>query len=112
MNFTIFGRPFIALNGVPQFSFSEAVSLQIPCRNQDEIDRYWDILTADGGQESRCGWLKDKFGFSWQVISAEMNLYLGGRDAEGAKCATQAMLGMTKINLVALREAYFGSFGS
>ncbi len=60
VNFKIFGRPFIALNGGPQFNFSEAVSLQIPCNNQDEIDRYWHLLTADGGQESQCGWLKDK----------------------------------------------------
>ena len=108
VNFKIFGRPFIALNGGPQFNFSEAVSLQIPCRNQDEIDRYWNLLTADGGQESQCGWLKDKFGFSWQVISPEMNQYLGGSDSEGAKRATQAMLGMKKINLLEMREAYFG----
>ena len=96
------------MNGGPQFTFSEAVSLQIPCSNQDEIDRYWDLLTADGGQESQCGWLKDKFGFSWQVISPEMNQYLGGSDHEGAQRATQAMLGMKKINLTEMREAYFG----
>ena len=112
VNFKIFGRPFIALNGGPQFNFSEAVSLQIPCNNQDEIDRYWHLLTADGGQESQCGWLKDKFGFSWQVISPEMNQYLGGSDSEGAKRATQAMLGMKKINLAEMREAYFGRIKS
>jgi len=112
VNFKIFGRPFIALNGGPQFNFSESVSLQIPCNNQDEIDRYWNLLTADGGQESQCGWLKDKFGFSWQVISPEMNQYLGGSDSEGAKRATQAMLGMKKINLAEMREAYFGKVES
>ena len=109
VNFKLFGRPFIGLNGGPQFTFSEAVSLQIPCSNQDEIDRYWDLLTADGGQESQCGWLKDRFGLSWQVISPEMNQYLGGSDHEGAQRATQAMLAMTKINLAEMRKAYLGN---
>lgn len=108
VNFKIFGRPFIGLNGGPQFQFSEAFSLQIPCRDQAEIDRYWELLTADGGQESQCGWLKDKFGFSWQVTSPEMNDYLGGSDQEGAQRATQAMLGMKKINLAEMKDAYYG----
>lgn len=108
VNFKIFGRPFIGLNGGPQFTFSEAVSLQIPCKNQEEIDKYWALLTADGGQESQCGWLKDKFGFSWQIVSAEMNQYLGGSDLEGAKRATQAMLGMKKIDLAVMKKAYLG----
>lgn len=108
VNFKIFGRPFIGLNGGPQFQFSEAFSLQIPCRDQAEIDRYWELLTADGGQESQCGWLKDKFGFSWQVTSPEMNNYLGGSDQEGAQRATQAMLGMKKINLAEMKDAYYG----
>lgn len=108
VNFKIFGRPFIALNGGPQFSFSEAVSLQIPCRDQIEIDKYWELLTADGGEESQCGWLKDKFGFSWQVSSPEMNEYLGGSDKAGAQRATQAMLRMKKINLEEMKNAYFG----
>lgn len=109
VNFKIFGRPFIGLNGGPQFTFSEAVSLQIPCKNQEEIDKYWTLLTADGGVESQCGWLKDKFGFSWQVISSEMNNYLGGSDAEGAKRATEAMLKMKKINLAEMKRAYEGN---
>jgi predicted 3-demethylubiquinone-9 3-methyltransferase (glyoxalase superfamily) len=109
VNFKIFGRPFIGLNGGPQFPFSEAFSLQIPCSNQAEIDRYWALLTADGGQESQCGWLKDKFGFSWQVTSPEMNLYLGGSDPEGAQRATQAMLGMKKIILAQMKDAYLAS---
>jgi predicted 3-demethylubiquinone-9 3-methyltransferase (glyoxalase superfamily) len=108
VNFKIFGRPFIGLNGGPQFQFSEAFSLQIPCRDQAEIDRYWELLTADGGQESQCGWLKDKFGFSWQVTSPEMNDYLGGSDHEGAQRATHAMLGMKKINLAEMKDAYYG----
>ena len=109
VNFTIFGRPFIGLNGGPQFKFSEAVSLQIPCKNQSEIDKYWDLLTADGGEESQCGWLKDKFGFSWQVISPEMNKYLGGSDPAGAERATKAMMGMKKIDLEAMKKAYYSA---
>lgn len=108
VNFTIFGRPFIALNGGPQFPHSEAISFQIPCADQNEIDRFWNILTADGGQESQCGWLKDKFGVSWQVISSEMGSYLGGPDEEGRQRATKAMLEMKKIDLDALKQAYEG----
>ena len=107
VNFKIFGQNFIALNGGPQFPHSEAISFQIPCKDQEEIDKYWEILTRDGGQESQCGWLKDKFGVSWQVISPEMMNYLGGSDSEGAKRATEAMLGMKKINLSKLKRAYF-----
>jgi predicted 3-demethylubiquinone-9 3-methyltransferase (glyoxalase superfamily) len=108
VNFTIFGRPFIGLNGGPQFPHSEAISFQIPCSDQAEIDRFWEILTADGGEESQCGWLKDKFGISWQVISPEMGKYLGGSDPAGAQRATQAMLEMRKIDLAALEGAYYG----
>ena len=108
VNFKIFGRSFIGLNGGPQFPHSEAISFQIPCTNQEEIDKYWEQLLADGGQESQCGWLKDKFGVSWQVTSPEMGKYLGGVDAEGAQRATQAMLGMRKIDLAAMENAYLG----
>lgn len=108
VNFKIFGRPFIGLNGGPQFPHSEAVSFQIPCKDQAEIDKYWALLTADGGEESQCGWLKDKFGVSWQVTSPVMNEYLGGSDAAGAQRATQAMLEMRKIDLEAMRLAYIG----
>jgi predicted 3-demethylubiquinone-9 3-methyltransferase (glyoxalase superfamily) len=108
VNFRIFGRPFIGLNGGPQFPHSEAISFQIPCQDQIEIDKYWALLTADGGSESQCGWLKDKFGISWQVTSPEMMKYLGGSDAQGSQRATQAMLGMKKINLAELEKAYLG----
>ena len=94
VNFKIFGQNFIGLNGGPQFPHSEAISFQIPCKDQNEIDKYWQILTQDGGQESQCGWLKDKFGISWQVTSPEMMKYLGGSNTESAQRATQAMLGM------------------
>ena len=106
VNFKIFGQNFIALNGGPQFPHSEAISFQIPCKDQSEIDKYWELLTVDGGQESQCGWLKDKFGISWQVTSPEMMKYLGGPDAEGAQRATQAMLKMKKIDLLDMKKAY------
>ncbi len=108
VNFKIFGHNFIALNGGPQFPHSEAISFQIPCADQNEIDKYWQILTADGGQESQCGWLKDKFGISWQVTSPEMMKYLGGSDSEGSQRATKAMLGMKKIFLEEMKNAYEG----
>ena len=106
VDFTIFGQPFIGLNGGPQFPHSEAISFQIPCKDQAEVDHYWEILTADGGQESQCGWLKDKFGVSWQVTPSGMEKYLGGPDPAGAQAATQAMLEMKKIDLEAMRIAY------
>jgi predicted 3-demethylubiquinone-9 3-methyltransferase (glyoxalase superfamily) len=106
VDFTIFGQPFVGLNGGPQFPFSEAISFQIPCADQAEIDRYWDLLTADGGQDGRCGWVKDKFGVSWQVVSPQMGGYLGGPNPAGAQAATQAMLTMNKIVLDELRIAY------
>ena len=106
VNFKIFGRAFIGLNGGPHFPHSEAISFQIPCADQAEIDRYWEILTSDGGAESLCGWLKDKFGVSWQVISPQMGQYLGGTNPEGAKRATQALLGMKKIIIEDLKLAY------
>jgi len=109
VNFKIFGRPFIGLNGGPQFPHSEAISFQIPCTDQAEIDKYWDLLTSDGGEESQCGWLKDKFGISWQVTSPEMMKYLGGSDSQGAERATQAMLAMKKIDLAAMKRAYEGN---
>ncbi len=108
VNFRIFGRPFIALNGGPQFPHSEAVSFQIPCDDQDQIDFYWDALTTNGGEESQCGWLKDKFGVSWQVTSPQMMNFLAGPDPEGATRATQAMLAMTKIDLAQMESAYNG----
>jgi predicted 3-demethylubiquinone-9 3-methyltransferase (glyoxalase superfamily) len=108
VNFSLFGRPFIALNGGPMFKFTEAISFQIPCADQNEIDTYWNALTTDGGEEGRCGWLKDKFGVSWQVVSPEMGKYLGGSDPEGAQRATQAMLQMNKIELTLIEKAYNG----
>lgn len=109
VNFKIFGQSFIGLNGGPNFPHSQAISFQIPCANQAEIDKYWDLLIANGGSESQCGWLKDKFGISWQVVSPEMGQYLGGSDHEGAQRATKAMLEMRKINLAVMKAAYSGA---
>ena len=106
VNFKILGREFIGLNGGPQFPHTEAISFQIPCADQNEIDKYWNLLLADGGEESQCGWLKDKFGVSWQVTSPQMMQWLGGSDPEGAHRATEAMLGMRKIDLAAMQSAY------
>ena len=109
VNFKIFGQNFIGLNGGPQFPHSEAISFQIPCSDQSEIDKFWKLLIVDGGQEGQCGWLKDKFGISWQVTSPEMTNYLGGPDAEGSQRATKAMLEMKKIDLSVMQKAYLGS---
>ena len=109
IDFEIFGQRFMALNGGPLFTHSEAVSFVIPCTDQAEVDHYWDLLTADGGEESQCGWLKDKFGVSWQVIPSEMGRYLGGPDAEGRSRATRAMLSMRKLDLAGLKAAYDGT---
>jgi len=108
VNFRIFGQNFIGLNGGPQFPHSEAISFQIPCADQVEIDKYWNLLIADGGSEGQCGWLKDKFGISWQVTSPVMMQFLGGPDAVGAQRATQSMLAMKKIDLAGLESAYLG----
>lgn len=106
VNFQIFGRPFIGLNGGPQFPHSEAVSFQISCKDQSEIDHYWNLLTKDGGQESQCGWLKDKFGISWQVTSPRMMDFLAGPNAVGSARATKVMLDMQKIDLAVMEKAY------
>jgi predicted 3-demethylubiquinone-9 3-methyltransferase (glyoxalase superfamily) len=104
--FEINGQRFVALNGGPEYSFTEAVSFQIPCADQAEIDYYWDRLTADGGQPGPCGWLKDKFGVSWQVIPAALGSLLSDPDPAKAARATQAMLSMGKLDIAALERAH------
>jgi predicted 3-demethylubiquinone-9 3-methyltransferase (glyoxalase superfamily) len=108
VEFEIAGQKFTGLNGGPQFKFNEAISFQIACTDQDEVDYYWQRLTADGGEESQCAWLKDKFGVSWQVIPTALNRLIGGPDVEGAKRAVAAMLKMRKIDIQALQDAYDG----
>lgn len=108
VSFELNGQPFVALNGGPQFSFTEAVSFQIPCSDQAEVDHYWAALTADGGEESRCGWLRDRFGLSWQIIPVVLPDLIGGGDADGAQRAVQAMLQMRKLDIAVLEAAYRG----
>jgi predicted 3-demethylubiquinone-9 3-methyltransferase (glyoxalase superfamily) len=108
VEFTIRGTPFIGLNGGPEFTFSEAVSFSVDCEDQAEVDRYWDALVQGGGEHSVCGWLKDRYGVSWQVVPREMNEMLESTDRQGAARAMEAMLKMTKLDVEALREAFEG----
>jgi predicted 3-demethylubiquinone-9 3-methyltransferase (glyoxalase superfamily) len=104
VSFEINGQRFTALNGGPQFRFSEAISFQLPCDSQEEVDRYWDLLT-DGGEEGPCGWLKDRFGVSWQVFPKRLIELLGDPDPGVATRATRAMMAMHKIDLAAIETA-------
>lgn len=106
--FTINGQSFVGLNGGPQFTFTEAVSFQVFCADQAEVDYYWGALTADGGAESMCGWCKDKYGLSWQVIPDGLIEMLGGADPAGAGRASAAMMQMRKLDIDILRAAYAG----
>ncbi len=106
VQFTLSGSPFTGLNGGPQFPFTEAVSFQIDCADQVEADRYWDDLVSNGGVEGQCGWLKDRFGVSWQVIPRELVEILAGPDLDGAARAMTAMLQMRRLDVAALRAAY------
>ena len=108
VNFTLAGRSYIALNGGPDFKFTEAVSFSIDCDDQAEVDRYWDALLADGGEPSVCGWLRDRFGLSWQVIPRQLPEMLNSKDRDAARRAMQAMLKMVKIDVAELERAYSG----
>jgi predicted 3-demethylubiquinone-9 3-methyltransferase (glyoxalase superfamily) len=103
--FELAGRPFTALNGGPMYKFTEAVSLQVSARTQDEVDRYTERLTAGGGEVGPCGWVKDRFGLSWQVVPDALMELIGDPNPLRANAAVQAMLGMTKIDIQALRDA-------
>lgn len=105
--FELNGQSFVALNGGPQFSFTEAISFQIPCADQAEVDYYWSRL-AEGGHEVACGWVKDKYGLSWQVIPDALVSMLSDPDPAKARRATEAMLSMTKLDIAALEKAYAG----
>jgi predicted 3-demethylubiquinone-9 3-methyltransferase (glyoxalase superfamily) len=109
VSFELDGQPFTALNGGPVFQFNEAVSLQVNCESQEEIDYYWDKLSKGGDPKAQqCGWLKDKFGLSWQVIPARMAEYFEDAASPGAKRAMEAMLAMKKIDIAALERAKAG----
>ncbi len=105
VSFELDGRPFIALNGGPHFKFNEAISFSIECHTQAEIDEYWEKLSA-GGQEVQCGWLKDKYGLSWQVNPAILGRMLSDPDPEKSKRVMAAMLKMKKIDIAELEKAY------
>jgi predicted 3-demethylubiquinone-9 3-methyltransferase (glyoxalase superfamily) len=105
--FQLQGQEFIALNGGPHFKFTEAISFSVNCETQEEVDAYWEKLSA-GGEEGRCGWLKDKFGLSWQVNPIVLGQMLQDKDSEKANRVMQAMLKMDKIDIATLREAYEG----
>ena len=107
VTFQLEGLQFSALNGGPQFKFTEAISLFVDCKTQQEVDRLWEKLSA-GGQKSRCGWLKDKYGLSWQVIPSVLGKLLQDRNREKAGKVMQAMLQMDKIDIKRLKEAYRG----
>jgi predicted 3-demethylubiquinone-9 3-methyltransferase (glyoxalase superfamily) len=108
MTFTLHDEEFMALNGGPHFKFTEAVSFLVKCRDQAEVDKYWSALTADGGQESQCGWLKDKYGLSWQIAPTVLLDSVSDKDPQKAKRAMQAMMTMRKIDVAAIEKARAG----
>jgi predicted 3-demethylubiquinone-9 3-methyltransferase (glyoxalase superfamily) len=105
VSFELAGQPYLALNGGPEYKFTEAISLQVSAADQGEVDRYTDQLTGGGGEVGPCGWVKDRFGLSWQIVPDELPKLLGDQNPLRANAAMQAMLGMRKINIQALRDA-------
>jgi predicted 3-demethylubiquinone-9 3-methyltransferase (glyoxalase superfamily) len=108
VTFTLAGTRFVALNGGPHFKFTEAVSFYVKCKDQAEVDRFWDVLTADGGAESQCGWLKDKYGLSWQIAPDALLRLIGDEDPAKAQRAMQAMMKMRKIDIATIEKAAAG----
>jgi len=108
IEFEIEGQKFTALNGGPQFKFNESVSFVVYCQTQDEVDYFWQKLTADGGQESECGWLRDKFGLSWQVTPTVLIEMLHDKDPKKSERVMNAMMQMQKIDISKLKAAYAG----
>jgi len=102
------GQKFMLLNGGPDFKFTEAVSFTIDCADQEEVDYFWNRFVDNGGEESMCGWCKDRFGLSWQVVPRQLREVLEGADREGASRAMQAMMQMRKLNVAELQKAYAG----
>jgi len=109
VNFELEGQEFIGLNAGPQFKFNEAISFLVDCKTQEEVDGLWNKLVADGGEESMCGWLKDKYGLSWQIIPSTLGELMGDQDPEKAKRVMDAMLKMNKIIISDLQQAYDGA---
>ncbi|WP_055045449.1 VOC family protein [Devosia sp. A16] len=109
ITFRLRDQEFMALNGGPQFKFTEAVSFTVDCDGQEEVDYLWDTLVADGGEESQCAWLKDKYGLSWQIVPRQLTEALAGSDRAGAGRAMQAMFQMKKIIVADIEKAYAGN---
>ncbi|WEO99250.1 VOC family protein [Streptomyces sp. FXJ1.172] len=108
VEFTANGQKFVALNGGPQFTFNEAISFQVVCSDQEEIDHYWTRLTEHGGEAGPCGWLKDRYGVSWQIVYGRLPEMLHGPDQDGTARAFKAMMGMGKLDVAELEKAYAG----
>ena len=106
VSFYLDGQKFMALNGGPQFKFNESISFMIDCKTQEEVDHYWEKLTADGGEESQCGWLKDKFGVAWQVVPEQLGDLMSSGEAGKAEKVMNAMLKMKKLIIADLEAAY------
>ena len=104
--FALDGQDFIALNAGPQFKFNEAVSMYVNCEDQAEVDYFWNALTADGGEESMCGWLKDKYGLSWQIVPKRFMELMGDEDGKKVKAVVDAMMKMVKLDVAGLEAAY------
>jgi predicted 3-demethylubiquinone-9 3-methyltransferase (glyoxalase superfamily) len=107
--FTLSGLSYQALNGGPHDAFNDAISLSVSCKDQAEVDRLWDALTADGGKPVQCGWLKDKFGVSWQIVPEEVFTMMRDKDPKKSKRAMEAMMRMVKLDVAKLRTAYEGA---
>ena len=108
VQFTLAGQEYMALNGGTRFEYTPAISFKIDCTDQAEVDRLWDALSSNGGSTQQCGWVRDRYGVSWQIVPSVLPQLLGGSDRAGAQRAMQAMLGMTKLDIAALRRAYEG----
>lgn len=106
VEFMLEGQVFTGLNAGPEFRFTEAISFVVSCEDQEEVDYFWSRLTADGGEESQCGWLKDRFGLSWQIVPRRFNELAGDPDPAKANAVVTAMLGMTKLDIAELQRAY------
>ena len=108
VSFELLGQEFMAISAGPLFTFNESISFMVKCETQEEIDYYWERLTADGGQEGQCGWLKDRYGLSWQVVPAAMDEMMDEKDPEALARVTQAFLEMTRFDIAALQRAHDG----
>jgi len=106
IKFRLQGQEFLALNGGPHFKFTEAISLTVNCETQEEVDHYWEKLTAGGGSPVQCGWLKDKFGLSWQIVPTILGELMEGQDARKKNNVMKALMQMVKLDIKGLKEAY------